>query len=116
MRSAILLGRDHRRIGALELVAEGPCAVALSRDAVIGEEALPPTLLRRPKALLPTEIPADGVNLEAKLADYERALLTEAMHLAGGVKKHAAQLLRISFRSFRYRFEKLGLDDPKEGG
>lgn len=31
MRSAILVGRDHRQIGALELVAEGPCAVALSR-------------------------------------------------------------------------------------
>jgi two-component system response regulator PilR (NtrC family) len=85
-------------------------AVALSRDPVIPMEALPPTLLRRPEAVVPTEIPAEGVNLEGKLADYERALLTEAMQLAGGVKKHAAQLLQISFRSFRYRFEKLGLD------
>jgi two-component system response regulator PilR (NtrC family) len=30
---------------------------------------------------------------------------------AGGVKKRAANLLGISFRSFRYRLEKLGLDD-----
>ena len=30
---------------------------------------------------------------------------------AGGVKKRAANLLGVSFRSFRYRLEKLGLDD-----
>jgi len=32
------------------------------------------------------------------------------MNASCGVKKRAAQLLGISFRSFRYRFEKLGLD------
>lgn len=31
MRSAILTGRDHTTLGAIEVVAEGPCAVALSR-------------------------------------------------------------------------------------
>ncbi len=31
MRSAILLGRDYRQIGALDLVAEGACALGLSR-------------------------------------------------------------------------------------
>jgi hypothetical protein len=32
------------------------------------------------------------------------------------VKKRAAQLLGITFRSFRYRLEKLGLDDPNDAG
>ena len=31
MRSAFLLGRHHQRIGAVDLVAEGACAIALSR-------------------------------------------------------------------------------------
>lgn len=31
MRSATLRGRDHTRIGALAVVAEGPCAIALCR-------------------------------------------------------------------------------------
>ncbi len=31
MRTALLRGRDHCRIGAIELIAEGPCAVAISR-------------------------------------------------------------------------------------
>ena len=48
--------------------------------------------------------------------DYERGLLLEALEQAGGfVKKRAAQLLGISFRSFRYRLEKLGLEDPQPG-
>ena len=39
--------------------------------------------------------------------------MLEALERVGGVKKRAAQLLGISFRSFRYRCEKLGLDDER---
>jgi two-component system response regulator PilR (NtrC family) len=85
-------------------------AVALSRDGEIGLEILPSSLSRR-ESVAVTRIPAEGLDLELTLAEYERGLLTEAMNLAGGVKKRAAQLLSISFRSFRYRHEKLGLDD-----
>ncbi|MDP6981192.1 MAG: protein phosphatase 2C domain-containing protein [Myxococcota bacterium] len=31
MRSALLLGRHHQQIGTVDLVAEGPCAIAISR-------------------------------------------------------------------------------------
>ena len=37
----------------------------------------------------------------------------EALERSQGVKKKAAQLLGISFRSFRYRLEKLGIDEPR---
>jgi two-component system response regulator PilR (NtrC family) len=47
--------------------------------------------------------------------DFERGLLLEALEAGGSVKKRAAQLLGISFRSFRYRLEKLGLEDPQPG-
>ena len=50
------------------------------------------------------------------LESYERGLLLEALDgPAGGVKKRAAQLLGISFRSLRYRLEKLGVEDPGAG-
>ena len=49
------------------------------------------------------------------MGDYERGLLLEALEAVGGVKKRAARLLGISFRSFRYRLEKLGLEDPQPG-
>jgi two-component system response regulator PilR (NtrC family) len=90
-------------------------AVALSRDPEIGEDALPPTLLRRPEAQVTARITDEGVDLEALLADYERLLLNEALELTHGVKKRAAQLLGVSFRSFRYRLEKLGLDGEESG-
>lgn len=31
MHSALLVGRDHTEIGAIDLVAEGPCAISISR-------------------------------------------------------------------------------------
>jgi two-component system response regulator PilR (NtrC family) len=87
-------------------------AVALCRGAIIGVEALPPQLLDAPKPGSPSQIPAGGCQLDSLVNDYERTLLLEALGRAGGVKKRAASLLGISFRSFRYRLEKLGLDDP----
>jgi two-component system response regulator PilR (NtrC family) len=85
-------------------------AVALSRTEWIGIDALPPTVTSDHRGTAP-KIPAEGVKLEALIAEYERGLLREALRRAGGVKKKAAQLLGISFRSFRYRLEKLGLDE-----
>ena len=54
-------------------------------------------------------------DLNGYRSELERGLLPEALVPAGGVKKRAARLLQISFRSFRYRMEKLGLDDSKPG-
>jgi two-component system response regulator PilR (NtrC family) len=87
-------------------------AVALSRAEWIELDALPPTLLARADARPLAPLPDGSVDLDHLVADYERGLLLEALRRAGGVKKRAAQLLGISFRSFRYRLEKLGLDEP----
>jgi two-component system response regulator PilR (NtrC family) len=89
-------------------------AVALSRSEWIDPEALPPTLLARPAERASAPLPQGSVDLDNLVADYERGLLLEALRRAGGVKKRAAQLLGISFRSFRYRLEKLGLDEPSD--
>jgi two-component system response regulator PilR (NtrC family) len=58
---------------------------------------------------------SEGIDLEAMLNEYERGLLKEALQAAKGVKKRASQLVGVSFRSFRYRLEKLGLDHPSDG-
>ena len=88
-------------------------AVALSRDSVIGLDLLPPTVTAVRASQRNPRITAEGIDLEDVVADYERSLLVEALAQSGGVKKRAARLLRISFRSFRYRLEKLGVEDPK---
>ena len=50
-----------------------------------------------------------GFSLERHLDDAERHYLLEALRSADGVKTHAAELLGLSFRSFRYRLAKHGL-------
>jgi two-component system response regulator PilR (NtrC family) len=92
-------------------------AVALARGPVLDVDGLPSSVLERsPKARTTTPVAAaEGANLDEILASYERGLLSDALQRAGGVKKRAARLLGISFRSFRYRLEKLGLDDPGTG-
>jgi two-component system response regulator PilR (NtrC family) len=87
-------------------------AVALSRGGEIDVSVLPPTVVRARAASGAPRLPAEGVSLETVLAEFERGLLLEALEQCGGVKKRAAARLGISFRSFRYRLEKLGLEEP----
>jgi two-component system response regulator PilR (NtrC family) len=90
-------------------------AVALTRGETIGTDALPPSVLRPAASGAPvSRIPNEGVDLDDLVASYEKDLLKEALEKAGGVKKRAAALLGISFRSFRYRLEKLHLEDDDE--
>jgi two-component system response regulator PilR (NtrC family) len=58
----------------------------------------------------------DGLDMEAALELYERQLMDQAMALSGQVKTRAAELLGLTFRSFRYRYKKLfdELDDESE--
>jgi two-component system response regulator PilR (NtrC family) len=88
-------------------------SVALTRTATIGVEVLPGSVLEPVVRSSESRLPADGADLDALLADYERGLICEALERSGGVKKRAAALLGVSFRSFRYRLDKLGLEGPR---
>jgi two-component system response regulator PilR (NtrC family) len=85
-------------------------AVALSSSAIIGITDLPEVRTSRPVIAEPTSFPPEGVDLERLLGDFERSWVTRALEHTGGVRKKAAALLGISFRSLRYRLVKLGLD------
>ncbi len=56
------------------------------------------------------EFPPEGTNLPHLLESIERAYLSEALKRCGGRKMEAAQLLGMTFRSFRYKVEKYGLE------
>jgi two-component system response regulator PilR (NtrC family) len=90
-------------------------AVALCRGVRIELEVLPPTVLHPREQERPTRIPEEGVKLDELLDEYERSLLQEALEQTNGVKKRAAARLGISFRSFRYRLEKLGMNEDVGG-
>ena len=57
----------------------------------------------------PAPVITEGFDLDHHLADVEKELLLRAMESAQGVKLKAAELLGISFRSFRYRLAKYGM-------
>lgn len=50
------------------------------------------------------------VDLDEVLSKVEKAFLVSALKYAGGIKKKAAKLLGITFRSIRYRLKKIGVD------
>jgi two-component system response regulator PilR (NtrC family) len=52
------------------------------------------------------ELPNDGFPLERYLADLERHLLQAALKQSGGVQIRAAELLKLSYRSFRHLMKK----------
>ena len=54
-------------------------------------------------------LPPDGMDLQAHLDAIERKLLEEALARCGGVKTEAARVLRLTFRSLRYRLAKYGI-------
>lgn len=56
--------------------------------------------------LIPSDIPDQGLDLEALIENAERVLIRKALEKAGGVKTEAARLLGLSFRSFRHRLQK----------
>jgi len=92
-------------------------AVVLSRSRLIGLGDLSPEVsgLAGAPATNLDELPAEGCDLEAILGEVERRLLVSALDRTGGVRKHAADLLGITFRSIRYRLKKHGFDDSVEG-
>ena len=58
------------------------------------------------------DVTDEGLDLEKIIGQIEKEILIKAIHRASGVKKRAAKLLGITFRSMRYRVEKYGLSGP----
>ena len=52
----------------------------------------------------------NGVSLDVILEEIERAYLEKALDCTKGKKQEAADLLGISFRTFRYRLQKLAIE------
>jgi two-component system, NtrC family, response regulator PilR len=91
-------------------------AVALASGNQIGADDLPDERVTKPSVELPATFPSEGVDLERLVTDYEREWVARALEEAGGVRKRAATLLGVSFRSLRYRLVKLGIDRGSDDG
>ena len=95
-------------IRELENVVER--AIVLGSGEQITAESLPPHLAQpAERGEFPVEIPAGGMDLEELLAAVESRYIRLALDRAGGLQVRAAELLRLSFRQFRYKIQKHGL-------
>jgi two-component system response regulator PilR (NtrC family) len=85
-------------------------AVALSSSPMIGVTDFPENLAAGgSRTAAEISLPEDGLDLEAYLDRLRSELMRRALERAGGVQTQAAELLRMSFRSFRYYAKKAGL-------
>jgi len=95
--------------------------VALEPGPVINASSLPEAIALGVRTRVPDfeSLPAEGINLEAYLEAVGKRLMREALDRCDGVQTKAAELLRMSFRSFRYYAKKYNLvhrEDLYEAG
>jgi two-component system response regulator PilR (NtrC family) len=89
-------------------------AVALEQSPTVLPDSLPEPVrefaAELPAASQPPDaFPDAGFDLEQHVQHIEREYIAEALRRAGGVKVKAAELLGMSFRSFRYYTKKYNL-------
>jgi two-component system response regulator PilR (NtrC family) len=89
-RAVTLAGGSRIEVGDLPALRAAPTPGGRAGDALV--------------------IPPEGIDLDRVLGDYERTIIERALEQSEGVRKRAAQLLGISFRSLRYRLAKLGME------
>jgi two-component system response regulator PilR (NtrC family) len=90
-------------------------AVALTSGPAIGLGDLPIAVSGLSAQAAPrlADLPPEGCALDEVLGEVERRLILQALERTGGVRKSAAKLLGVTFRSLRYRLAKhaLGVDE-----
>ncbi|PIE35547.1 Fis family transcriptional regulator [candidate division KSB3 bacterium] len=92
-------------------------AVALETEPIIQLTSLPHVAQKGTNpflSVIPDDIPPEGIDLEHLVDELEKDLLVKALEKSGWVKKRAAKLLNLSFRSFRYRLDKFAIDEKKD--
>ena len=91
------------------------CLVLGSAES-IGVDCLPPQVRGATAGTPAHDLPEEGLDLDAYLGAIERELLLKALERSNNVRTRAAELLKMSFRSIRYRLAKFGLDVDEGGG
>ncbi|HEX6160985.1 MAG TPA: sigma-54 dependent transcriptional regulator [Thermoanaerobaculia bacterium] len=84
--------------------------IALEDSDVLTTRSLPETVLlggRIPDATF--QLPPEGLSLEEHLEAITKIFMLKALERCNGVQTQAAELLRMSFRSFRYYAKKYDL-------
>ena len=92
-------------------------AVALESEETIGVDSLPAEVRRGGdrRARVDIVLRDAGIDLDRHLEELRRQYMVEAMDRTGGVQTRAAEMLGMTFRSFRYFAKKYGLHAREQG-
>lgn len=83
----------------------------LSNEDIIGVESLPEEI--RSDTGKETVPVSNGIDFDKLMEDTEKAYLLKALEETNGVKTEAAKLLKLTFRSFRHKLKKYGIDKKR---
>jgi two-component system response regulator PilR (NtrC family) len=97
-------------IRELENAVEYAVAVCGERDGRVCLEHLPQSVTGMTLSSETTvQIPPEGLDFETRLSQIEKQYLLAALRAAEGVRTHAAELLHMSYRSFRHYAKKYNI-------
>ncbi len=90
-------------------------ALALATGESITAEDIPDHLVHPARDLADSiSLPQEGMDLENYLDRIRKTLMTEALDRTSSVQTQAAELVGMTFRSFRYYAKKMGLTGNEE--
>jgi len=92
-------------------------AVVMTQGRQITLESLPRRIVSGHEENLPdfVHMPSEGLDFDRIITDMEKSLLLKALEKSGWVKKEAARILNMSFRSFRYKLSKYEIGSRGKG-
>jgi two-component system response regulator PilR (NtrC family) len=94
----------------LENAVEHAVAVSDGRDGVVKLANFPGSITGMSATSMDAvRIPPEGVDFEAQVSKLEKEYLEAALEAADGVRSQAADLLKMSYRSFRHYAKKYGI-------
>jgi len=94
----------------LENAIERAVAISSEGDGMVRLKRLPETVTGFiPAQQVSLQFSVEGIDFESQIAEIQKHYLLEALRTAGGIRTRAAELLHMSYRSFRHYAKKHGV-------
>src|SRR5215468_7768577 len=84
-------------------------AFILETSGELSSQHLPESVATNPRMRGVTDFPEEGFDLEAYVENLQKGFLEEALRRSDGIQVKAAELLRMTYRSFRHYMQKYNI-------